>query len=111
MQPFWLGRESTEEAPQALTCVSEASAALYSVQVLPRDHVPSGDWHSQPASARTSDVLSWGSVPGDEQLLEAVAESKLRAFALPTGVRFQPARSQITKVICCIHCSFRLVLI
>lgn len=97
MQLFWWGGESREEAPQALEHVSEATAALYSVQALPRDHVLPGEWHSQRVSARASGVLSWGSVPGGEQLLEALAERELRALALPTGGRSHLARSQITE--------------
>lgn len=49
-----------------LKCVSEATAALYSVHVLPRDHIPAGDWHSQPACACA--MSSLGSVPAGEQL-------------------------------------------
>lgn len=92
IQPSWWGDES-RVALQALECVSEATVAPYLVQVLPRDHVPLQAYHSQPAFAYASDVLSQGSVPGGP--VEAL-ESKLRALTLPTGGRFHLARSQIT---------------
>lgn len=78
-----------------LKCVSEATAALYSVQVLPKDHIPAGDWHSQPACACACAMSSLGSEPAGEQLSEAPAESKLRLLVLTASGRFHLARSQI----------------